>query len=55
MNISILALELTNENELTNMNNEYNEYEYNANEYNELTRVFENDNRNPFRLNGINS
>lgn len=55
MNISILALELTNENELTNMNNEYNEYEYNANEYNELTTVFENDNRNTFRLNGINS
>lgn len=50
MNISILALQLTNENELTNINNEYN-----ANEYNELTRVFENDNRNTFRLNGINS
>lgn len=55
MNISTLALKLTNENELTNMNNEYNEYEYNANEYNELTRVFENDNRNPLGLNGINS
>ena len=55
MNISILALELTNENEVTNINNEYNEYEYNANEYNELTTVFENDNRNTFRLNGINS
>lgn len=55
MNISILALQLTNENELTNINNEYNEYEYNANEYNELTTVFENDNRNTFRLNGINS
>lgn len=55
MNISILALQLTNENEVTNINNEYNEYEYNANEYNELTTVFENDNRNTFRLNGINS